>query len=147
VSLKPTTTRAAIATTVSLAAFLLSDAVAVAEPTTPAPEPQDPGVLEQAAAADNPPREEEPAPANSPPQALVDLVNTAYQLPPPDLSAVPPLVDVSVPIGFGVGLPGVSAFPISVAPPALPPPGPLPPPPPPPPAPALPPPPPFPPFW
>jgi hypothetical protein len=65
---------------------------------------------------------------------LNDLVNAAYQLPPPDLSAVPPLVDVSVPVGFGVGLPGigVSAFPITVAPPQLPPLGPLPPPPPPP---------------
>ena len=133
VSLKQIAAHGAVTTAASLAALLLSSAVAAADP--PPPVPIEPGVVDTAAAV-QPPRDEEPAPAepvaaepapandNAPPQALVDLVETAYQLPPPDLSAVPPLVDVSVPLNFGVGLPGLglSAFPITVAPPGLPPP-------------------------
>jgi hypothetical protein len=127
VSLKQIAANGAVTTAASLAALLLSGAVAAADPP---PVPIEPGVVDTAAAVE-PPREEEPAPAepaaaepapandNAPPQALVDLVETAYQLPPPDLSAVPPLVDVSVPVGFGLGLPGLSAFPITVAPPPI----------------------------
>ena len=135
-SLKHMAVRAAATSAMSLAALAFSNTVAAAEPAPP----QEPGVVDNAAADDNTPagqpRQEQPAPApaNNVNTALNDLVNAAYQLPPPDLSAVPPLVDVSVPVGFGVGLPGigVSAFPITVAPPQLPPLGPLPPPPPPP---------------
>lgn len=121
VSLKRTAKAAAI-TAASVAALLFSDAVAVADP----PEP---GVVDNAAgdndeARDNQ-RADQPAPDQNCPWC--EVVQAAQQLPPPDFSGwnVPPLVDVSVPVGFGVGLPSPIpsvAFPINVGAPQLPPP-------------------------
>jgi hypothetical protein len=116
VSLKRTA-QVAVTTVASAAAFLLSDAVAAADPP-------DPVVVDQAAADNDRPRDDQQA--QDPNCPMCDLVKAAQQLPPPDLSGwnIPPLVDVSVPVGFGVGLPSpVPAinFPLNIGAPQLPP--------------------------
>ncbi|HKP40595.1 hypothetical protein [Mycobacterium sp.] len=114
------TAQAAVTTAASLAALLFSDALATADPA-----PQEPGVVDNAAADNDRARNDQPA--QDPNCPMCDLVKAAQQLPPPDLSGwnIPPLVDVSVPVGFGVGLPSpvpAIAFPITLGAPQLPPP-------------------------
>jgi hypothetical protein len=110
-----------VATATSLAALFFSHASAVAEPVAPIP-PADPGATNTA--AEDSQRDEE-RPAEKADCPWCEVVKAAQQLPPPDLSGVPPLVDVSVPVGFGLGLPDVVpdiAFPIQLPAPQLPPP-------------------------
>ncbi|MGX9787665.1 hypothetical protein [Mycobacterium sp. MMS18-G62] len=113
------TARVAVTTVASLAALLVSDAVAAADPP-------DPLVVDNAASDNDRPRDDQQQ-AQDPNCPMCDLVKAAQELPPPDLSGwnIPPLVDVSVPVGFGVGLPSpvpAIAFPITLGAPQLPPP-------------------------
>jgi hypothetical protein len=114
-----------VSTAVSLAALLLSNGVAAADPPAPVP-PQDPGTVNN---AEGPPPEEQQQQEGS---ATVncgewcEVIHAAQQLPPPDFSGVglPPLADVSVPVSFGLGLPDVVpdiGIPISLPAPQMPP--------------------------
>jgi hypothetical protein len=115
--------RVVVTGTASFAALLFSNAMAFAEPPPPTPVPQEPGTTNNAAAEEQP-REDQPAEnANCP---MCDLVKAAQQLPPPDFSGadLPPLADVSVPVSFGLGLPDLVpdiGFPIRLGAPQLPP--------------------------
>jgi hypothetical protein len=123
VSLRHIAAHAAVTTGVSLAALLLSNAVAVADPPPPVP-PQEPGLVGNAAAEEQP-REEEPA-ENTDCDEWCEVIQAAQELPPPDFSGVgvPPLAEVSVPVSFGIGLPDLVpdfGIPITVGMPQLPP--------------------------
>jgi hypothetical protein len=112
------TAQAAITAAASLAALLLTAPTALAQPA-------EPGAADNAAADNDRSRNDQPAQDSNCP--MCDLVKAAQQLPPPDLSGwnIPPLVDVSVPVGLGVGLPSpvpAIAFPINLGAPQLPPP-------------------------
>jgi hypothetical protein len=115
-----------VSAAVSLAALLVSNGIAAADPPAPVP-PQDPSTVNN---AEGPPPEEQQQQQQD--SATVncgewcEVIHAAQQLPPPDFSGVglPPLADVSVPVSFGLGLPDVVpdiGIPITVPAPQMPP--------------------------